>query len=84
MKSSLEVGEKYLSCRMKTYKALEYVLTAISKGEDSISFSIFKNKDKTANNQPSFTSNGLAVWIQQKKEQKKIDPLQEAIEEMSL
>ena len=51
-KKTLEVGEKYLN---------------ISILGGQIKLVAFKNKEKT-DKQPDFTGNGVAVWINEKKE----------------
>jgi hypothetical protein len=48
---TLEVGEKYLS--------------VVILG--NIRLSAFKNKNKTKDNQPDFTGEGIAIWVQKKK-----------------
>lgn len=48
---TLEVGEKYLSISLL----------------GSIKLAAFKNKDKKAANDPDYTGNGIAIWINSKK-----------------
>ena len=72
-KQTLEVGTKYLSCKMTTANALKLVLEAVAKGEDSINFAAFKNDQKEKDNpehanKPNYKSGAVAIWISTKKE----------------
>ena len=64
----LEEGKEYISIKMKTAKALELVLKAVSESKDNIDFPAYINDDKTENDSKhNYKSEGVAVWKNIKK-----------------
>jgi len=73
----MEIGQEYLSCRMKVGIALQKVMEAIRDGKEEISIASFPVENKEGN-QPDYRGD-ISIWKNTKKEKQDKPPVETVV-----